>query len=174
MKKIKGKYIRLTEEQLNNIIKEQVEKNISRIIAEYADPRKDVIKRLKNYFVQLVQNWCLVHLCTLTNTDINDCKNHWKNELWAILSKMSSFKLQGNNSYESRIKAIETAESGEELLTDTEIIYGNVIAKFAKENITDETIIEQVINDLIKSKNNIIHIIANFDKNEIKEYINKI
>lgn len=174
MKKVNGKYIRLTEKQLNQLIKEQVDKSVNKILQEYANPRKEVIKNLKNYFEQLIQNWCLVHYCTLVNEDINNCKHHWKNELWAILGKMGSFKLQGNNSYGSRIKAIETAENGEELLSDVDVVYGNVRAKFAKENINNEEIICNVIDDLVKSKNDIIHVIANFDKNEIIEYINKI
>lgn len=174
MKKVKDKYIRLTETQLHKLIKEEVEKNITRILNEYADPRKVIIKWLRNFFEQLIENWCLVHTCTITNTDINQCKNHWKQELWTILSKMGSFKLQGNNSYDNRVKVIETAEKGQELLTDFDSVYGNVIVKFAKEKIEDEELISSIIKDLTKSKKDIIHIIANYDKKEIKEYVNTI
>lgn len=174
MKIKKNKYIRLTETQLNNIIKEKVNESINKILQEHADPRKDVINTLKNYFAQLAENWCLVHYCTLVNEDVNNCKNHWRTELWAIIGKMGSFKLKGNNDYNNRTKVIKTAENIKELLTDFDVIYGNVRAKFAKEKINNEEVIETTINDLINAKKDIIHCIANFNRKEIFDYINNI
>ena len=62
MKKIKGKYIRLTEQDLNNIINEVVEKkiNLSRLK-----------ERILNQVQQIIENWCLVSFCSLNNNDVN-------------------------------------------------------------------------------------------------------
>lgn len=178
MKRIKGKYIRLTESQLNKLVDEAIEKHINKIITEYADPRKEVIKWLRGYFKQIAENWCLIKFCTLSGNDINQCKNHWRTELLNILSICGSFKLKGNNDYNHRIQVIEESESGQELLTDAKVINVHIRSKFIKENVemnNDNKIIYfQCIDELIANKDIIIHLIANWDENEIKEYINKI
>ena len=76
MKKVKGKYIRLTEQDLNNIINKAFEKKINLFRLK---------ERILNQVQQIIENWCLVSLCSLTNNDVNRCKEHWRNELGTAL-----------------------------------------------------------------------------------------
>ena len=55
MKKVKGKYIRLTEEELKGIIKEEVGKQLS-LIMEYALPRSKFIDNAFNLSQQIIEN----------------------------------------------------------------------------------------------------------------------
>ena len=161
----------ITEEQLNNIIREQIEK----YLIEYTDPRNRFIDRADDLLPQLIENWCLVHYCTLMNTDINQCKNHWKSELRNIIFQMGIKKV-GNNKPQIRHKAFIEAFDRSNLLDDVEMAYISCIGKFEKENISWENndIYQQCINDLISHKENIVNILVNFNKNDIIDYINKI
>ena len=54
MKKIKGKYIRLTEQDLNNIINEVVEKKINSLLEYYAINRSRFKERILNQVQQII------------------------------------------------------------------------------------------------------------------------
>lgn len=86
MKKIKHKYIRLTEERLNNIVKECVQRELS-LITEYAIKRKEFKFHFYSLLPQIIQNWFLIHYCTVTNTEMNDFISNMKNIADIIASK---------------------------------------------------------------------------------------
>ena len=176
MKKVKGKYIRLTEEQLNKIIKENIDRSIKRIISEYAEPRQKFINRIDNLLPQIVINWCLVHYCTITNEDVNRCKNHWRNELRSAIINACGKVLKGNNSIESRKKAINEAIEYSELLTNPSMAFNIVADKFETENIQvkNNTNLTLTIQHLIDNKDSIVEIMAINEYNNIIDYINNI
>lgn len=163
----------MKDEKLKKIIREEIEK----YLIEYTDPRNRFIDRVDDLLPQLVENWCLIHYCTIMNEDVNQCvfKKHWETELRNIMFQMSMKKV-GNNKPQIRYKAFIEAFGRSELLDDVDVAYTLCIDKFEKENISwdNNPNYQQCINDLIANKNDIINILVNFNRNEIIEYINKI
>lgn len=171
MKKVKNKYIRLTEEQLKSIIKECVQKELS-LITEYAIKRKEFKFRFFSLLPQIIQNWFLIHYCTLSNTDVNKCKEHWKTELYALLDTIADDDIKGNNSYDSRFKAIMEVFAEKEYETNPKKILKTFTIKFNKEQIPfDKEMFDTLIKDFIANMKNIADVIAS--KN-IEEYIENI
>lgn len=161
MKKIKNKYIRLTEQQLNNIIKECVKKEMT-LLNEYAIKRKEFKFNVWNLLEQIITNWCLVHYCALTNTDVNQCKNHWKQELSAYLTKIARTDIKGNNSTESRFKAVTEVFEENDLINNPSLVKDLITTKFVKENIPiDDEMFDKVVNDCVESLEVIALAIAN-------------
>lgn len=173
MKKVKGKYIRLTEDELKQIIKEVVDNKIS-LIMEYAEPRKEFIKRVIGLGKQIIQNWCLIHCCTVTNEDVNRCKNHWKEELSSAIENIADISIKGNDSFETRKKAIVEAFNELDLNQGISKIEKYTRIKFQKEGISNKDIKLQVINDCFNNLGNIIDVLAKgYDENWL-EYIETI
>lgn len=172
MKKVKGKYIRLTEEELKRIIKEEVGRELS-LIMEYALPRSKFIDNAFNLSQQIIENWCLVHYCTIigrTNT-----KEHWKSELYAHMDNVSKNTIKKNNSLENRKKAFVEAFDYNDLFTTPDRIIRLTLRKFIKEHIdtkSEEYI--KCVNDCFNSVNDIIDVLADGDVYKIGEYIESI
>lgn len=135
MKKVKGKYIRLTEQDLNNIINEVVEKKINSLLEYYAINRSRFKERILNQVQQIIENWCLVSFCSLTNNDINRCKEHWRNELGTALQNVARPELKRNNSFEYRYKLIKSVFDEEDLCNDPNRILLLIRRKFTNEGI---------------------------------------
>lgn len=172
MKRVKGKYIRLTEEQLNKIVKDSVEKQLA-LIMEYAEPRKRFVECAYNLSFQIAENWCLVRYCTLIGRE--QTKTHWKNELFAHMVNIASMKLKGNNSTESRQKAFAEAWDRADFSNDAMSIYGRTVGKFVKENIDikDENVIISC-RDCHESSDTIVSLLANGNFDAIHDYIETI
>lgn len=172
MKKVKGKYIRLTEEELKGIIKEEVGKQLS-LIMEYALPRSKFIDNAFNLSQQIIENWCLVHYCTITNR--TDTKKHWKNELFAHMDNVSKNTIKKNNSLENRKKAFIEAFDYNDLFTSPERIVRLTLRKFMKEEIdTKSEEYAKCVNDCFNSINDIIDALSDGDVHKIGEYIEGI
>lgn len=172
MKKINGKYIRLTESELREVVKKEVNKQLS-IILEYAIPRAKFIENAYNLSNQIIENWCLIHYCTLTGR--TDTKEHWKDELYAHMENVTRKVIKKNNSYEVRLKAITEGFEWEDLLSGPDRISMLILRKFKKENIdTSSKEYLQCIEDCFNSVNTIIDIMAKFNPSLIYEYIKTI
>lgn len=172
MKKVKGKYIRLTEEELKGIIKEEVGKQLS-LIMEYALPRSKFIDNAFNLSQQIIENWCLVHYCTITNR--TDTKKHWKDELFAHMDNVSKNTIKKNNSFENRKKAFIEAFDYNDLFTSPERIVRLTLRKFMKEEIdTKSEEYTKCVNDCFNSINDIIDALSDGDVHKIGEYIEGI
>ena len=160
---------------VDKITKQIIKEEIERYLEEHANPKGQVVEKISNYFEQIAQHWCLIRYCTLTNTDWNKCKQHWSRELFNHLNRCGAYKLKNNNSYNNRLQAVKEAENVFEILTDIRVADALVTPKFEDENINiNQEIFDKTLNDLIQNKNQILHIIANWDKNEIINYIKDI
>lgn len=173
------KKLELTEIELKNIIKEEIQEALN----EYSNKgnlfemayRRDVFKEKVNYFLdQIIQNWCLVHYCTLTNR--KELKKHWKeDELQTHLMKCAGFNIQGNNSPKARAKALTEIWSERDFNSNTNTINLIVNTKFRKENIDITTpIYSQCLNDCLEASNDIIKVIADANIKEIIDYTDSI
>lgn len=169
MKHIHNKYIRLTEQDLHRIVRENVQKELNILLEYYALNKSDFQEKVYNQTIQIVENWCLIKYCTLTNTDVNNCKNHWKVKLRTAFKKAAFGKLKGNDSVQSRYKAIKSTFDKADI-SDYEQVDFAIRDKFIAENISinsDEYI--EVINLFIKNIDNIIECIAAKDYYEYVE-----
>lgn len=163
--------MKIDNETLHKIIQEEVQK----ILTEYADPRNKFIDRVDSILPQLVENWSLVHICTITDTDYNRCKNHWKSELRNAFAYISNKSIKNNNSYDARYKAIIEGISYSELLDNESAIYNQIKVKFLNENINlSRKVIIECIHHLIENKAIIIDLLAKQDIDNIIDYINEI
>lgn len=161
----------ISQKNLHHIIVEQINK----LLNEYAEPRKEVIRELKGHFPQITINWILVHYCTLINEDINRCKNHWRDELLSQMNECTLFKLKGNNSFKTRLNVLQASENAKEMLSDYNIIDRALRGKFEVENIIiNEEIFHQCINELINDKNTILNLLAESNYKNISSYVNTI
>lgn len=172
MKKIKGKYIRLTEEQLNEIVKKAVEKHVS-MLMEYAIPRSKFIDNVWHLARQIIENWCLVHYCTLTNRTMT--KEHWAKELRTHMTNIALTPIKGNNSADARKKAIKEGFNVMELFNGTEVINNVIFQKFTDENIdVSSKEYAQTVEDCFAELDKIIEVIASYTSANIIAYSNSI
>lgn len=172
MKLTKGKYIRLTEKELDRIIEEKVNKKLSYLM-EYAIPRSKFIDNTSSLVYQIIENWCLVRYCTLTSRESN--KEHWAIELRAHMSNIGRDTIKGNDSYDSRIKAISEGFDAKDAFNGPERIMEIIKDKFKVETMYDNAeAVQQVAIDCSASIKEIIHHIANYAKENMDDYIQKI
>lgn len=172
MKKINGKYIRLSESELKEIVKNEVTKQLSMIL-EYAIPRSKFIENAYNLSSQIIENWCLVHYCTIVGR--TETKTHWRDELYSHMDNVSRDTIKSNNSYEVRAKALTEAFEWNDLFSGSDRIIRLTSRKFNKENINIESKeYFQCMEDCFNSIGDIIDVMAKFDPLEIEKYIETI
>lgn len=135
MKHIKNKYIRLTEQDLHRIVQETVNKELTTLLEYYAVSRSDFQRDIKNQIGQIAEKWCLIHYFSLNQNVYSDCIEHWKDELKAACKNAVIAKIKGNDSAESRYKAIHKVFDELELNSDASIVGELIVDKFIKENI---------------------------------------
>ena len=74
------KKIRLTSNDLRDIVYETIYRVYSKLpLNEYFVNRSKFVDNVWHLSYQIVENWCLIHYCTLTGRV--QTKEHWKKEL---------------------------------------------------------------------------------------------
>lgn len=167
------KVIRLTRNDLHDIVRECVYKIYTKLpLYEYAVHRSDFVYRVSNLLPQILENWCLVHFCTLSGRI--QTKEHWKDELRAHMLNIGGLDIKGNNKVNKRLKAIYEGFEIRDLLGEcSERIFLYIEGKFKKENIdTNNNIVEQVVSDCNNAMKDIA--LAMAQPTTIKEYIETI
>lgn len=150
MKHVKNKYIRLSEQDLQRIVQETVKKELAVLLEYYAVSRSVFQRDIKNQLGQIAENWCLIHYFSFNQNAYSDCVGHWKDELKAACKNAAMSKIKGNDSVESRYKAIHKVFEGLELNSDTSIVDELIVDKFAKESInTKDEFYQQTLNDFM-------------------------
>lgn len=160
----------LLEERIHRIINEE----IRTLLLEMPLPRRRWKQKIDNLLDQIIQNWCLVHYCTLTNRET--LKKHWKeDELQTHLMKCASYNIEGNNSVNGRIKALNEIWSERDFANNVNSINLIVNTKFRIEHIdVNSPIYQQCIEDCSRHSSQIISVIANANTNDIINYTNSI
>lgn len=163
MKHIHNKYIRLSEQDLHRIVRETVQKELNILLEYYALNKSEFQEKVYNQIIQIIENWRLIKYCTLINTDVNNCKNHWKVGLRTAFKNAAFGKLKGNDSVQNRYKAIKATFDKADI-NDYEQVEFAIRDKFIAEHISiDSDEYMQVINLFIKNIDNIIECIATKD-----------
>lgn len=165
------KKIVLKENELKSLIYECVYKVLHETqLFEYLIYRNDFTKMCWNLSHQILENWCLVHYCTLVGR--TELKEHWKDELLSYLDRIDRNGIKSNNSPKSREKAIRQGFDMADLFDVNSKIYKYVWKKFEKEQIFDKEIVQQVIIDFHNSLDDIVNILSN--ESDIEGYVDTI
>ena len=174
MKKVNGKYIRLTEAELHHLIKDEIKKVIP-LILEYALPRQKFVENCFNLLQQICENWCLIRYSRLIGDD-NISINHWKSELKAHMKNISKTKIKKNDSVPSRMSAISEAFDWSDLDKSERKVQKYIEIKFSKEGYrTDEH--EPYVTvwfDFKHEVKTLTILMANSNNNDIDEYVDSL
>lgn len=169
---MKNNSILITDEQISQIVNETIDKHIS-MLMEYSIPRSNFVSKAYNLCKQIIENWCLVHYCTLIGR--TQTKDHWSNELSTHMVNIGSSSIKGNNSINTRITALMEGFGKENLPSNHEIIIKIIANKFKKEGFDPNS--KEVIKcsvDCHEAINDIITVIAEGDAGNINQYIKTI
>lgn len=170
MKEEKRKIIHLTERQLSKVLHLKENKEI---LLEYLITRSDFVEGAKNLVQQIIENWCLIRYCTLTNW--NRPKTHWKTELKAHISNIGRGNIKGKNSIEIRTKAIAQGFEEGGVTEDAGVILKKISDKFSKEGIDVKSpIVSQVASDCASQYGTIISAIAEYQTINLNLYVDSI
>lgn len=89
MKDIAKKIIRLTEEELREVVRTATQQ----VLNETAVPIKTYKARVDNPRLQLVENWCLCRYCQLFNPN-SEYFNHWIEKIRAHVNNIKSLNVK--------------------------------------------------------------------------------
>ena len=166
--------IRLTESDLKNIIYEVVYRCYSKLpLNEYFVNRSKYVDNVWHLSYQIVENWCLVHYCTIVGR--TETKEHWKDELITHLSNIGRDGIKANNSVKTRLKAVKEGFEYANLYEGKEILLKLVEDKFKTEKIKIDDTVLKTIEDCSNSIDDIATVVAEFYvNNRIREYVEGI
>lgn len=132
MKVAKGKYIRLTENDLKAIVKEAVNRELQYIM-EYAMPRSKFIDKADGYLSVAFEHIFLVKFSRLSGG--LKLEKHWRDEVFTFLTNISKNKIKKANEYDNRKKALTTAFEYNDLFSGYDGVKNLIEAKAIEENI---------------------------------------
>lgn len=169
----------MTESELKALINVQIKEFLcketnKKFLFEMAYKRGVFKDKINNLLDQIIQNWCLVHYCTLAERE--QLKKHWKeDELQTHLMKCAGYNIQGNNSPKARARALYEVWSERDFNSNVNTINLIVNTKFRKEGIdVTSPIYQNCLHDCMIASNDIINVIANADVSEIIAYTDTI
>ena len=144
------------------------------IILEYAESRKELDKSVFGLTVTLMQHWCLVRYCSVTNR--TNTKEHWKGEVFNYIYRIASTKVKPSNNRDIVYKMIAKRWlEMEELGSDTEKVMSFVENKFKEENIClPNEELRFYAEEFQRSIGDIINQMAYGDKASVMRYVNEI
>lgn len=160
---------------IDEAVKKSIDDYINNIIMEYALPRKVFMKQIENILPQFITHWCLIKYAKLSNTNI-EVINHWKRELLNWLYNMSKLSMKGKDNIDVRKKAIYEVFDILDLNSDPLAVKFTIISKFEDENIdiNNNIIVDDVITQCINETEIFIHLIANKNIQDIKNYVKSL
>lgn len=174
MKKVNRKYIRLTENELHSIIREEINKVIP-LILEYAVPRNKFVNDTFDLLGQICQNWCLIRYSKLLG-DNNINVNHWKSELKVHMKNIAQTKIKKNNSVSSRVSALTQAFDWSDLDKSERKVQNYTLVKFKEEGYktNDHEPYITVWFNFKHEVKTLINLLANSNNDDIDEYVNSL
>lgn len=159
---------------LRDIIYEVIYKCYSKLpLNEYFIKRSKFVDNVWHLSYQIVENWCLVHYCTLVGR--TELKEHWKDELIAHLTTIGREDIKANNSVGTRTRAIAEGFDYASLYDGNNRIMQIISTKFKKEQIPIDELVVKTAEDFSESINDIVKVLAEFHINYgVEEYVNTI
>lgn len=155
------KKIRLTYNDFKKIIFESVYNILDNtLLLEYLVQRKDFVNLIWNLSDQIIENWCLVHYCTVIGQ--TEYKKHWADELKGYLKRISRTGIKSSNDFNSRKKCVLQAFAMNDLDKGdiSERIYLIIQNKFESEGIEDIGLLMQISADCANRLHELIDILS--------------
>lgn len=155
------KKIRLTYNDFKKIIFESVYNILDNtLLLEYLVQRKDFVNLIWNLSDQIIENWCLVHYCTVIGQ--TEYKKHWADELKGCLKRISRTGIKSSNDFNSRKKCVLQAFAMNDLDKGdiSERIYLIIQNKFESEGIEDMGLLMQISADCANRLHELIDILS--------------
>lgn len=155
------KKIRLTYNDFKKIIFESVYNILDNtLLLEYLVQRKDFVNLIWNLSDQIIENWCLVHYCTVIGQ--TEYKKHWADELKGYLKRISRTGIKSSNDFNSRKKCVLQAFAMNDLDKGdiSERIYLIIQNKFESEGIEDMGLLMQISADCANRLHELIDILS--------------
>ena len=169
--------ITIDEEKLHSILKEAIievlNENRKTLLTEMAVKRGEYKTKIDNLIPQVLENWCLVHYCTLAG-DI-ETKEHWANELRGHLITIARYSIKGNDTPKAREKVFQEIWDDNDY-HDPKYLNMTIINKMMSEEYIDTSSEEygQTIIDCIEATQDIVNVILSRDISEISKYTRSI
>ena len=168
--------VRISEKKLHTILSEEIravlEENKRGMLNEMALPRKNYKDKVDSLIPQILENWCLVHYCSIIGR--TEYKTHWSDELRGHLLTASRFSIKESDSMESRMKVLQELWS-ENDYSQVQFLNMTVVNKFIKEGIdTSAAEYGQVLEDCIGSEQDLFNVILSRDIALITNYSRSI
>lgn len=163
-------------DKIRRIVREQIRSMIeaekSGLLVEMALRRKVYKNRIDNLMPQVIENWCLVHYCTLSGNNLY--KEHWKSELRGYIVSIFRLAIKDNNSEKSRNHVFSEIWIENEF-DEPSIIDYVINTKFKREKIdtTTETYAD-IIADFVFSQKKLIEVMLSKDYNVLDSYLETI
>ena len=162
----------LVRDNMRRIIKAVVKEELERLL-EYAIPRAKFVDNVWHLSQQIVENWCLVHYSTLIGG--HQTQDHWRKELRSHMLNIANDNIKGNNSYDSRLKAIREGFEMKDLFLGQDRIMALITNKFLDEGIDIESNeVKQTALDFSNSLEGLMSVMSMGDQMEIRNYSNEI
>lgn len=162
----------MKNDYLDKLIKEVIDANIKDVLLEMSFNRGVYKNKIENLFPQIIENWCLVHYCNLTQN--TQYKNHWIGELKGHLRTCARFGIKPTDNYKNRLSAINNVIDDNDF-ENPKIINFVISTKFEKENISiKDNIYQYILGDCSREINTIADVIASQSMEKIDEYTKKL
>lgn len=164
------------KKELEILIKEVLREELKKyVITEMVYDLKQYKENINNLIQQIVENWCLIRFATLSN-EYSELKNHWRSELLAHMTNISSMRLKGSlEKVTTKEKALYSIFNQRDLDTSEYCIHMHIVHKFAKEKMpTNGEIYAQVIEDFKNSIKNIVDTILTNNYPKMVKYVETI
>ena len=147
---------------MNRIIEHIVEEFSKTRLFEMAYSREQYINNIDGIADQIVENWCLIHYCTLYDID-DENKNHWKQELCAHCKKLLRSLAKVNKLKVTQYAMIDMLE-----LDDAKQIEAIIADKFREEHFE---LVSDICDDFVNiGLHKIIYLVSqNFSNNTYQE-----
>lgn len=173
MKRIKGKYIRVTQEELNRLIESAVNKRVSDML-DAIIPRQNLVYEIGDMCVPILEYWYLVHYCTMTGK-FQDKKDDWKFSLIDLMDSVSK-KVYIKGRSESEKIAIIVDGFGIKDVPSTLERLNKIICPYDTFGKIDKTSQQHLkcIEDCHNEIPTIIQTCANMDYDNISRYVESI
>ena len=130
------------------------------LLLEYLVQRKDFVNLIWNLSDQIIENWCLVHYCTVIGQ--TEYKKHWADELKGYLKRISRTGIKSSNDFNSRKKCVLQAFAMNDLDKGgvSDRIYLIIQNKFESEGIDDIGLLTQISADCADRLHELIDILS--------------
>ena len=142
-------------------------------LTEMAFSRKKVREYIENDSVQLIQNWCLIRYSRLTG-QCSELVNHWKTELAAVMSKLTSLRITKAGPKQKR-SLFSEIWNGFEYSFNEDVVWEVIYRKFRTEKInTNQPVVHQVCSDFVKESEKLIDLMAATKVVPVDDYIESL